>query len=225
MRHSAAAAAFAHPCTLRDVHRTPLCPSRRSRSQLVEIDQQWSTAAWLETVGVSSHIARALRARAWPLDLAASPKDDLAVLRRLGRKSEAELLRKCQGLDKALLEALLPALRQLATADAATPEQLHHKFQQDPDAFELQFDAVAAFHGGLEAAIGPPDPNVRDAMEREHTASPDSLEPFTTANYLVTTTPADEWWFVAEPERERVWPVEGRPPSAPKSGARPRPTS
>lgn len=45
-------------------------------------------------------------------------------------------------------------------------------------------------------------------MDNEHTKAADSLDQFLTTNYCVTTTPATEWLFVAEPHRDIEWPVE-----------------
>ena len=38
-------------------------------------------------------------------------------------------------------------------------------------------------------------------MVREHCDSTDSMQPFTTANYAITTTSEIEWWFVFDPLR------------------------
>ncbi|KOO32003.1 hypothetical protein Ctob_011440 [Chrysochromulina tobinii] len=46
-------------------------------------------------------------------------------------------------------------------------------------------------------------------MERDHLHSEDSSDEFTTSNYMMTTTPQIEWWFVAEPDRAVEWPKEG----------------
>jgi len=61
-----------------------------------------------------------------------------------------------------------------------------------------------------QARIGAPDPKILESMEREHTREADSADEFTSHNYMTTTTPRLEWCFVAEPEREEPWPVEGR---------------
>ena len=78
---------------------------------------------------------------------------------------------------------------------------------------------MSTFYGGLEAAIGAPDPMINSAMEREHTHGPDAADTFTTSNYLVSTTPRIEWQFVAEPEQLAEWPVEQSvpPPPVPRS--------
>jgi hypothetical protein len=148
------------------------------------------------------------------------PKNDLSLLRKLACGSESELRSRLEGVETALVRALRPRLSELATASAVTSvHELHDKFVQDPRTFELRFGAMGAFYGGLEAFIGSPDPNVRTAMEREHTAAADSGDEFTTDNYEVTTTPTIEWRFVAEPEgHAAAWPAEHKieAPAAPR---------
>ena len=135
-------------------------------------------------------------------------------MRQLAGVSAAELERRLEGVAEALAGVLHPEVRRLCETEAVTAAALHHKFLQSA-AFTLKFSELSAFFGGLEKQIGSPDPNVLYGMEREHTRSADSDDPFTTPNYAVTTTPSTEWWFVVEPEQQREWPVEGKPPAAP----------
>eukprot|EP00966_Prymnesium_polylepis_P070466 1637559-Prymnesium_polylepis.1 len=140
------------------------------------------------------------------------PADELGAVRRLGATivSEAALAERLAegGVVKGLARDLLPELQKLAASSEATGGALHNKFAQDA-AFTMQYGDLSTFFGGLEAKIGAPDPNVRDGMTREHTASSDSKDKFTTSNYGVTTTPELEWRFVAEPEAAGiVWPAE-----------------
>ena len=200
-------------------------------------DRSWSTTAWLETAGIFDAIAGVLREQTSAAVLAdaigesdwrerpqmgpiSEPKDDLSLLRKLACGSESELQNRLEGVESAVARALRPRLSELATASAVTSaHELHDKFVQDPRTFELRFEAIGAFYGGLEAMIGSPDPNVRTAMEREHTAAADSGDEFTTDNYEVTTTPTIEWWFVAEPEGHvAAWPAEHKieAPAAPR---------
>ena len=81
-------------------------------------------------------------------------------------------------------------------------------------AFTLAYGGMDTFFGGLERLLGPPSPNLQEAMRREHCASADSKEYFTSANYGVTTTSQIEWLFVVEPQdglrklRLAAWPHE-----------------
>jgi hypothetical protein len=121
--------------------------------------------------------------------------DQLQAIRQLAGASDAELERRLAGVGEELASLLHPKVRYLCEMEAVTAAALHHKFLQSAS-FTLKFGELSAFFGGLEKRIGSPDPNVLYAMEREHTRSADSDDPFTTSNYEVTTTPSTEWWFV-----------------------------
>ena len=73
----------------------------------------------------------------------------------------------------------------------------HSKFASST--FALAYAGLSTFHGGLEALIGPPNPNLRLAMRTEHCGSADSKFEFTTGNYGITTTPEIEWHVVLDP--------------------------
>ena len=70
--------------------------------------------------------------------------------------------------------------------------------------------SLNVFFGGLEGIVGSPSPNVRAMMAEEHTERDDSLIEFTTPNYHLRTTSAQEWAFVAAPDAPppNGWPVE-----------------
>ena len=115
----------------------------------------------------------------------------------------AEHLRT-SNLTDALVKKLRPALQQLeitSTANADRLGQRESKFAGNANS--LKFADLGTFFVGLEKQIGPPDPQVRLAMEREHTVSADSKDNFTPGNYLVTTKPEIEWAFVVKPG---CWP-------------------
>eukprot|EP00900_Chrysochromulina_parva_P005049 jgi/Chrpa1/14545/Chrysochromulina_OHIO_Genome00023339-RA len=159
--------------------------------------EKWTAAVWLASQNVTAHLATAL------LDTTATDADELAILRALGgslTSPGALALRLEKGL-QALATELLPKLQELARSDSSTGAELHDKFVQQGDAFTLQFGSLNTFFGGLEAKIGPPNRNIGQAMERDHLHSEDSSDEFTTSNYMMTTTPQIEWWFVAAPDR------------------------
>jgi hypothetical protein len=75
------------------------------------------------------------------------------------------------------------------------------------------------FFGGLERLLGPPSPQLLEAMRREHCASADSKLYYTSSNYEVRTTSLIEWFFVVEPQEGKAklskhgqpiteWPTE-----------------
>lgn len=53
---------------------------------------------------------------------------------------------------------------------------------------------------GLESLVGPPNPNLVDTMEHEHTAMPDSTMIFRTTNYGIDTRSDIEFYFVSNPD-------------------------
>lgn len=81
----------------------------------------------------------------------------------------------------------------------------------------LLFGGLPDFVAGLKGRIGSPDPNVFEAVQREHCSQPDSKVEFTTGNYSVTTTSEIEWKFVTEPDASIQWPVEERLKSLPNA--------
>jgi hypothetical protein len=64
--------------------------------------------------------------------------------------------------------------------------------------------SIADFVGGIENRIGNPLYDLRKGMEEEHLLSPTSTAKFTTSNYGITTTPADEWRVVVEGEKPKT---------------------
>ena len=74
-----------------------------------------------------------------------------------------------------------PQLQRLATAEqtsGADVRAAHDKFVQEGKAFQLKYQDISTFFGGLEAKIGPPKPKVAEAMEEEHTSAADSNTSF-----------------------------------------------
>ena len=71
-----------------------------------------------------------------------------------------------------------------------TPKHIERGFDFAPYGPADQ-GALNTFYGGLEAKIGPPDPNVEQAMEREHTASADATDapPVTLSEQLSVPMP------------------------------------
>ena len=83
----------------------------------------------------------------------------------------------------------------------ATATQLTQKFVTDGTGFDLELGDLSTFYGGLEALIGPPNPNVFTGMRFEHTGAADSTQPFLMPNKKAHTTSEIEWQFVVEPSK------------------------
>ena len=89
-------------------------------------------------------------------------------------------------------------------------------FEDDASSSTLKFGDTSVFYEGLDGFIGPPNPDLGDAMQNEHCRAADADKEFLVPNYRTRTTSRKEYWFVADPsdgrkaELEiRAWPHEG----------------
>ena len=98
------------------------------------------------------------------------------------------------------VDTLWPKLLSLANLGAATAGELHQKFVDEAQGFDLEYAGLKSFFGGLEAVVGAPSPKVLEGMKADHCTSADSIFPFDTPNYKMTTTSRIEWWFVVHPK-------------------------
>ena len=153
---------------------------------------EWTAVSWVESVGIASAVALALLH-----DLAGSETSEVDALQSLGDHSVPELagVLRNGGLVESVAALLQPALHKLAHAEAVTTAQAQSKFAGQ---VEMSFGGLDAFYGGLEAQIGPPQPQVFEGMEAEHLRGADADAEWTTANYGLSTTAAAEWRFVVE---------------------------
>ena len=145
------------------------------------------------------------------------------VSRHLTSASSIEQLLMPKGLG-GLATHIWAAVRRLQRQEAPTVAALSSKFLQQGNAFELRHASLDAFYGGLDAKIGPPDPNIAVAISNEHVASADSHDAFTASNYLIATTPATEFAYVLAPDGRAAdeWPRED-PTKLPATHLRRRP--
>ena len=188
-----------------------LGPHELPKRPAAVVKGKWSAAEWLAAPDITASLAATL------LPQPADDADDLETVRNLGRLGPEELKATLQARlitgAGALASLLASKMSVIAAVDAATGEELHHKFS-DKGAFELKHLDLSAFFAGLELMIGAPSPgsmdDVLDAMEAEHLQSSESHETFNTTNYGVATTSATEWKFVVEPMAppEGGWPFE-----------------
>ena len=114
-----------------------------------------------------------------------------------------------------LLKAAIPDLyrrtvkgaKEILEAGAATGAALNSKFAET-GTFTLAFAELPIFFAGLTSIVGPPKPNLMQAMEAEHLHAANSKDEWTTGNYGITTTPETEWLFVTNPSSRTSWPKE-----------------
>ena len=114
-----------------------------------------------------------------------------------------------------LLKAAIPGLcrrtikgaKEILEAGAATGAALNSKFAET-GTFTLSFAELPIFFAGLTSIVGPPKPNLMQAMEAEHIQAANSKDEWTTGNYGITTTPETEFLFVTDPSSRTSWPRE-----------------
>ena len=85
--------------------------------------------------------------------------------------------------------------------EAGTPAA--SKFFEDGEG-SLKFGEISTFYEGLDGFLGPPNPNLREAMENEHCKSADATAIFRVPNYYTHTTSELEYWFVVDPTQEKL---------------------
>jgi hypothetical protein len=198
----------------------------------------WTAAAWLTAQQVANVIARVLLQPISDLEgevdlpgtSAYKGSVELTFFRTLGKagSSKAALLALLTNGNVAeiLADELAQKLSALANTGAATAGELHQKFVDEGAGFDLEYAGLKTFYSGLEAVVGAPSPQVLTGMQREHCNAEDSVIPFTTPNYRMSTTSRIEWWFVYDPTTGRKemrldeWPAEH--PDTIKGSARPR---
>jgi hypothetical protein len=182
-----------------------------------EMGGSWTLSKWLDNCAhmLRDKVADALKD---PLVSKAGipevhPEVQLAYMKALGKADQDlsqklfEALLKSGRVMSLYAETLSEAAAQLSRAKAATAEELNSKFATEKS-FELAFGKLSDFSRGLEGMIGAPNPNIMEAMMKEHCNSKDSKTEFTPSNYGITTTSEIEWEFVTNPEKRTTWPVE-----------------
>jgi hypothetical protein len=65
---------------------------------------------------------------------------------------------------------------------------------------------IVDFHSGLTGRVGMPHLKFKDAMRQEHCEKAGCNTSFTTGNYKITTTPKQEWLYIAGDETGQLVP-------------------
>ena len=156
----------------------------------------WRATGWLKgQPAVTEAIAAALLS-----DGENSVADELAFLRGLPCTKAALYARLEEGrVLETLADCLSRSLTELQATRTATAEELHDKFVADSGNFKLQLGSLTQFFSGLSGLVGAPNPQVEQAMVREHCEMLDATIPFDLPNKKATTTSTIEWRFVADP--------------------------
>ena len=186
--------------------------SRRTGTDGEGISDEWTIAAWLASLSLHEHMAQALLRSS-----AAAAESQVSFVRSLAAPSGLEvildLLRAGEVLEK-VAQSVHAQAQVLASAEAATANELVAKFCQQSSAFSMTFSGLSTFFSGLEGLVGAPSPRLADAIAREHCKASDSRDEFVTPNYSVTTSSEVEYTFIADPSaglaslRRDAWPAE-----------------
>ena len=174
-----------HQC---QTHTTPILPRR-----------------WARSLGLYERLADALvepiREEVKAKASAAASAGELAFIRHLGQHGGAADFR-------VLLSSAFEGVCEAMHAGAVVLTQGDASVQELSDRFvshaELQYGSLKSFHVGMAGMLGPPNPNVLDAIEREHLDGPDTDIKQKTHNYGIETSPRIEYYFVVDPERGRA---------------------
>ena len=160
---------------------------------------------WARSLGLYERLADALvepiRDEVEAKAATAASAGELAFIRHLGQHgSAAEFRVLLSSAVEGVCEAMHAGAVVLTQGDASVQE-LSDRFVSNA---ELQYGSLKSFHAGLAGMLGPPNPNVLDAIEREHLDGPDTDITQKTHNYGIETSPRIEYHFVVDPERGRA---------------------
>jgi hypothetical protein len=154
---------------------------------------------WVRTLGLEGLLARHL-----PLGKFA---DQLSGIKNMAEEELSVAVQRFIAQVPAVVSAGLKKLKGRAASQfgSEVQEHINSKFTLD-GAIVGKFATLDDFYKGPEELIGTPNPKIMQGMQAEHCLRGNSKTEFTTGNYNVTTTPATEWEFVAEPKDGVAYP-------------------
>lgn len=163
------------------------------------MDDAWTVAAWLRSLGLHRMIAKALEPDKNDF-LERTAKDEFEFMSEYMQDDALRRRLTDAGLS-GLIEPIVTGLASLRNQKASTGAALSSKFKADGDAYkgEMGFASLDVFFSGLEGLVGPPlmiEGALLKQMEYEHTREPDADQPFNTRNGIVGASALDEWSFV-----------------------------
>ena len=182
--------AMRHPSPLDHIARTLVDPRFQEFLGL-------PTADYLQQHNLEERITSALGAAGFAADQPVPPNMAARLSDQLLRVELAGTSPRSANALEAQDDSLSQVIEKSRAEDENEATAQHGKFAGST--FTLAFTDLPAFHGGLEALIGSPSPNLLPEMEIEHCKSPDSKRTFVTSNYGIETSSTTEWWFVIDP--------------------------
>jgi len=140
--------------------------------------EEWKMHQWLDSLGCSTIVSSTIKQ--W-----LQTKEDLSelqLMRFVAMLGSRDLILHVlqEGLVLERITDVIWRGSENLIGEAACGSELHGKFSQDTSNFTLSFGELSTFFGGLEALIGAPNPNIREAMESEHCSKDDSNGYWTT---------------------------------------------
>jgi hypothetical protein len=141
------------------------------------------------------------------------------ALRALVGRGSDQLLRVSQLSPGDMHAASAAVCASLAEEGKSLHEELQRSFAAQFE-IQAQMEAVAGkfnvvkmacggivdFHSGLTGRVGMPHLKFKDAMRQEHCEKAGCDTSFTTGNYKITTTPKQEWLYIAGDETGQLLP-------------------
>ena len=124
-------------------------------------------------------------------------------LLRVSQLSSADVHAACSAVCACLPEQVL-ALREELQRSFAVQFEMQAQMDADPGKFnaiiKMACGGIDDFHSGLTGRVGMPHLKFKDAMRQEHCERAGCSTSFTTGNYKITTTPHQEWLYIAGDE-------------------------
>ena len=124
-------------------------------------------------------------------------------LLRVSQLSSTDVQAACSAVCACLPEQAL-ALREELQRSFAVQFEMQAQMEADPGKFnaviKMACGGIDDFHTGLTGRVGMPHLKFKDAMRQEHCKKAGCNTPFTTGNYKITTTPHQEWLYIAGDE-------------------------
>ena len=181
--------------------------SGRSTPQSARADSfRWKTKQWLTSLDLLEILSTNMLE---PLNQQLNDSDEdmqideLEYMKAIGEFTSHEPLvnlLKEQEVLESLAKQIHGAARELSKGSA--PSSGASKFFDDGR--KLTYGKLDVFYLGLDGFIGPPNPNLRQAMQQEHTEKRDSNEDLVPPNYGTPTTTKIEWWFAADLSEAKI---------------------
>ena len=178
------------------------CEVFRKLRQKQGLSAHGQRVQWVRTLGLDVNLERFLKS--------GDTFDGLRGLKQMDDdETERHISEVCDAFGRVLPKLLRKGLQDLKSTNSSASQGVQ-KFMNSKFSFENSFFGSYAtledFHKGLEARNGTPNPNVSEAMEKEHCQRSNKQTRFASPNYNFETWPEQEWEFVYNPKKDFSYP-------------------